>query len=96
MKKLKVNLIAAIAIAIGTLTMSFQLLQPEQQNYEWHERQLDGSYILMPGAPAPNPANGCEEDTDELCAKGFLPGTAPSEVTDATPAAQERFQPEIN
>lgn len=86
--------LAAFVIASITL-MSFGLNSSTQAPLEWYEKQPSGHYQLMPGNPSPEPPNGCTDEEEVICAKGFLPGTAPapSEINDETPAV-DRFRPE--
>ena len=94
MKNLKVNFIALVALVIGIVTMSFKLNQPVEDNFEWYERQSANTYVLLPGPPTAEPSNGCVITGSELCAKGFKPGTAPSEIKDNTPA-ENRYSDDL-
>jgi hypothetical protein len=81
------GLTIAAGISTWTLTSATTIKNEKPvAPMDWYEKQPDGSYQLLAGGPTDEPSNGCQEAITELCAKGFTPGTAPSEINDATPA----------
>lgn len=91
LKKSKNYATAIVAVLLTIGMMSFNMMTSSTL-LEWYGKDpVEGTYVLLnPGSPSAEPPGDCTEEEAEICAKGFIPGQAPSEITDAT-LAVDRF-----
>jgi hypothetical protein len=81
--------IVALAMALG-LSAFTSNSKDELTNYYWYLRTATNTYVS--DGFGPNPSSGCSNGP-VICAKGFLSTQVPSQILDATPAADERKKP---